>query len=151
MGVVMFLAVSMVAIANSSVEMAILAVSMLGALLAFLYFNVFPARLFPGDVGNLTIGTVLAATVIIGNLESAGAILVIPYVIDFFIKAVNRFPHTYQELKDGKLYPKKGKVKGFVHLVMKMFNGISENRLALFFVLFEALFAVVVLALYFRL
>jgi len=148
MGSVIFGTMSVVAIVNGSTEMALVSLSMFGALLAFLAFNIHPARIFPGDVGTLTIGCALAASVIIGNLESAGVILVVPYVFDFFVKAANRFPHTHQDIRNGKLYPKGGKVNGLVHVDMKAFNGISEQKLVLFFVGVEALFAMVVLALY---
>jgi len=149
MGVVMFSALSIIGITNNSIETVILSISMLGALLAFLWFNWYPARVFPGDVGNLTMGVVVASTVIIGNIESAGAILVIPYVIDFFIKAKNKFPHTHQEIgEDGKLRPKDGKIRGFVHLVMKLANGITEKNLTLVFIGLEIIFALVAIALY---
>jgi len=147
MGSVIFGAMALIAIANGSVEMGIIAISMLGALLAFLAFNFYPAKIFPGDVGNLTIGACLASIVIIGNLESAGAILVIPYVVDFFVKAINRFPHTRQKILDGKLLPE-GKVKGLVHIVMKAFGGITEKNLVMFFIAVEMVFAAVVLLLY---
>ncbi len=147
MGSVIFGAMALVAIANGSVEMGIIAISMLGALLAFLVFNFYPAKIFPGDVGNLTIGACLASIVIIGNLESAGAILVIPYVLDFFVKAANRFPHTRQKIVGGKLLPE-GKVKGLVHIVMKAFGGITERNLVIFFIAVEMAFAAVVLLLY---
>ncbi|MBU0527395.1 UDP-N-acetylglucosamine--dolichyl-phosphate N-acetylglucosaminephosphotransferase [Candidatus Micrarchaeota archaeon] len=147
MGSVIFGAMALVAIANGSVEMGIIAISMLGALLAFFVFNFYPAKIFPGDVGNLTIGASLASIVIIGNLESAGAILVIPYVIDFFVKAINKFPHTRQKIVGGKLVPD-GKVKGLVHIVMKAFGGISEKNLVIFFIAVEMVFAAVVLLLY---
>ncbi len=152
MGAVMFLTLSILALRSGDNDMLIISLSMLGALLGFLWFNVYPAKVFPGDVGNLVIGGALAAAVIIGNLETAGAILVIPYVIDFFIKAANRFPSSkwWGEYRDGKLYPVEGKVRGFCQLVMRTFNGISERRLALFFIGLEAVFALIVLLLYFR-
>ncbi len=150
MGVVIFGTLSIVAISNHSYEMAILSLSMMGALLGFMAFNFYPAKIFPGDVGNLTIGVAVASVVIIGNLESAGVILMVPYIIDFFIKAKNKFPHTYQEVKGGKLYPKDGNVKGLVHVVMKRFGGISERNLVLFFIGLEGVFAIIVLVMYLR-
>ena len=150
MGAVMFLAISLVSLSIGAVEMSIFTISMLGALLAFLVFNFYPAKIFPGDVGTLTIGVVLASSVIIGNLESAGVILMIPYIADFFVKAANRFPHTHQELSFGKLLPKGGKVKGLVHVVMRQFGGITERNLVLFFMGVEAIFAMIVLALYYK-
>ncbi|MBI5227225.1 UDP-N-acetylglucosamine--dolichyl-phosphate N-acetylglucosaminephosphotransferase [Candidatus Micrarchaeota archaeon] len=150
MGAVMFAALAILAITHQSHEMAVISLSMLGALLAFEVFNFYPAKIFPGDVGNLTIGAVLATAVIIGNFESAGLILMIPYAIDFLVKAKNKFPHTHQDVKGGKLYPKDGKVRGFVHVVMAAFNGITERGLTLFFMNFEAVFAIIVLILFLR-
>jgi len=150
MGVVIFSAISLLALMKGSVEMALISLSMLAALLAFLRFNIYPARIFPGDVGNLTIGAALATAVIVGNLESAGAILMVPYIIDFFIKAYNRFPKSFGEYRDGKLYPPDGKIKGLVHFVMKMFNGMNEQNLVLFFVGLEAIFAIAVLVIFLK-
>jgi UDP-N-acetylglucosamine--dolichyl-phosphate N-acetylglucosaminephosphotransferase len=145
MGAVIFLTMLVLGLANNSVEMSVISVSMLGALLAFLIFNRFPAKVFPGDVGNLTIGAALAAAVIIGSFETAGAIIVIPYVMDFFIKLVNGLPHTRQALRNEKLYPKDGKIKGLVHVVMRIFGGIKEKNLVSFFIAVEVIFAIIVL------
>lgn len=150
MGAVMFAALSMIALSQGAVEMSLLSISILGALLGFLVFNFYPGKVFPGDVGTLTIGVVLASSVIIGNLESAGVILAVPYIADFIIKAKNRFPHTHQELRDGRLYPKDGEVKGLVHVAMRLFSGISERNLVLLFIGVEAVFAIIAMALYFR-
>jgi UDP-N-acetylglucosamine--dolichyl-phosphate N-acetylglucosaminephosphotransferase len=151
MGIMMFIAMLLVALSNNSAEMSVMSISILGALVAFAFFNFYPAKVFPGDVGNLTIGAVLASVVIIGNLESAGVILVIPYVIDFFIKFYNRFPSSkwWGELKGGKLYAYENKVRGFCQLVMKLTNGITEKNLVLFFIGLEAIFAIIVLLLFF--
>ena len=151
MGCVMFACVAILAMANGSTEMGLISVAMLGALLAFLRFNAYPARVFIGDIGTLIIGGALAAAVIVGNLESAGAILVIPYLVDFVIKAKNRFPRADGKCaKDGKLTPDGGKVKGLVHLVMKAAGGITEKNLVLFFIASEVLFALLAILLYGR-
>jgi UDP-N-acetylglucosamine--dolichyl-phosphate N-acetylglucosaminephosphotransferase len=107
-----------------------------------------------GDIGTLLIGGTLAVCVIIGNLESAGAILVIPYLFDFAIKAWNRFPSTnwWGEIgeKDGKLRPLGGKVRGLAQLAMKLSGGITEKRLVLAFIAAEGLFALLAILLYGR-
>ena len=154
MGSVMFACVALLAMANGSTEMGLISVAMLGALLAFLRFNSYPAKVFIGDIGTLLIGGALAVAVIVGNLESAGAILVIPYLFDFAIKAYNRFPSTgwWGEMKgeNGKLHPLGGKVRGLCQLVMKMAGGISEQRLVLLFIAAEGLFALLAIFLYGR-
>jgi len=126
----------------------ILSIVMLGALLATLYFNWFPAKILIGDVGTLTIGAVIASIVIIGNVEMAGGIIIIPYVIDFIIKAKNRFPYSFGVCKDGKLYcPDSGPV-GLGQLIMKMCGGISERNLVLLLMGIEAVFGVVAILIY---
>lgn len=70
----------------------ILLLSGLGALLGVIYFNWYPVRVLVGDVGTLSIGAVIATAVIVGNFETAGIIVIIPYFLDFLIKAANRFP-----------------------------------------------------------
>ncbi|NYZ77646.1 hypothetical protein H0O02_05035 [Candidatus Micrarchaeota archaeon] len=150
MGIVIFSAASLIAVSHGQTAALLLFLPYLGALLAFIIFNWYPSKAFPGDVGNLTIGATLATGAIIGNFETAGALLLLPYVIDFFIKAYNRFPSSkwWGEYKDGKLYPVEGKVRGFAQLVMKLFNGISERNLTLFFIGIEIVVAAAVLAIY---
>jgi UDP-N-acetylglucosamine--dolichyl-phosphate N-acetylglucosaminephosphotransferase len=150
MGMVIFAAMAIIALSVKSPEMLVLFIPMLGALAAFFLFNRYPAKVFPGDVGNLTIGAVLASGVIIGNIESAGAILMVPYVVDFFLKLYNRFPsrNWWGVYKNGKLYPVENKVRGFAQLVMKKANGISEQNLSLFFIALEGVFAAIAVALF---
>ena len=152
MGCVIFAATTLLALLHGSTEMAMVSAAMLGALLVFLKFNWYPARIFTGDIGNLSIGAALAVAVILGNLESAGAILVIPYVLDFFIKAYNKFPSTkwWGELRGGKLYPLEGKVRGLAQLVMKLYGGVSEQKLVLTFIAAEAVCALIAIALFGR-
>lgn len=126
----------------------ILSIIMLGALLATLYFNWFPAKVLIGDVGTLTIGAVIASILIIGNFEMAGGFIIIPYVIDFIIKAKNWFPYSFGVYKDGKLYcPDSGPV-GLGQLIMKLCGGISERNLVLVLMGIEAVFGVVAILLY---
>lgn len=126
----------------------ILSIVILGALFAALCFNWFPAKVLIGDVGTLTIGAVIASIVIIGNYETAGGIIIIPYVIDFLIKAKNRFPYSFGIFREGKLYcPEDGPV-GLGQLIMKVCGGISERNLVLVLMGIEAMCGVVAILLY---
>ncbi len=152
MGSIIMLTMAAIAYSIGKVEMLVLFVPMLGALLGFLKFNWYPAKAFPGDVGNLTIGAVVAAGVIIGDLETAGALILSLYVVDFFIKAYNRFPSSkwWGELKGGKLYPVEGKVRGFAQLVMRAGGGMGERNLVLVFMGMQALIGIAVLLMFVR-
>ncbi|MDD5337034.1 MAG: UDP-N-acetylglucosamine--dolichyl-phosphate N-acetylglucosaminephosphotransferase, partial [Candidatus ainarchaeum sp.] len=94
MGVVALIAASLAAYFLGSSDSLVVYVPLAGALLGFLAFNRYPAKIFPGDVGTLLIGATLAAGAIIGNFETFAALLLLPYVVDFFIKAANRFPSS---------------------------------------------------------
>lgn len=59
----------------------------LGAALGFLWWNKYPARVFPGDTGTLSIGALIGLVGIIGKVEVYAAILLIPHFLDFTIKA----------------------------------------------------------------
>lgn len=56
----------------------------LGGLIAFLYFNVFPARLFLGDVGALAFGATFATVGILTGKVVALMIIGLPFLIDGF-------------------------------------------------------------------
>jgi UDP-GlcNAc:undecaprenyl-phosphate GlcNAc-1-phosphate transferase len=62
-------------------EIATLAALLLGALLGFLPYNFYPARIFLGDSGSLWLGFVLAALVLRGTARSAGVVSITAPVI----------------------------------------------------------------------
>jgi len=67
----------------------------IGALLAFLYFNRYPSRVFPGDVGTFGMGAILACVAILADLERAAVIMFIPYFANaalFFVGKLKRVP-----------------------------------------------------------
>jgi len=136
MGVVAIGALAVIAYLTGETTALIILLAALGALVAALYYNWFPAKILVGDVGTLTIGAVVASAVIVGNFETAGVIIIIPYVVDFLIKAKNRFPYSFGIYRDGKLYCPDGGAVGLAQLIMKVCGGISERNLVL--VLFYA-------------
>ncbi|MAG60610.1 glycosyl transferase family 4, partial [archaeon] len=69
---------------NGLAWVAALCVLMLIAVLTFLLFNKFPAKVFPGDTFTYATGAFIAAIVIFADLEKAFLILFIPFVIEFF-------------------------------------------------------------------
>jgi len=150
MGIIMFSVAAFIAYAHGQAVPLFILISFLGALAAFYAFNSYPSRAFPGDVGNLSIGAALATAVIVGNMESVGALLLLPYVADFFIKAVNRFPSKewWGEYRNGKLYPVGGRIRGLCQMIMWMANGISERDLVISLFAIETVVGTIVLLLY---
>jgi len=148
MGVVAVGALAVIAYLNGITTSLVILMAVLGALVAALHYNWYPATVLVGDVGTLTIGAVIACAVIVGNYETAGVILVIPYVVDFLIKAKNGFPYSFGVYREGKLYcPDSGPV-GLCQLIMKICGGISERNLVLVLMSIEAVCGVVAILLY---
>jgi UDP-N-acetylglucosamine--dolichyl-phosphate N-acetylglucosaminephosphotransferase len=107
-----------------------LAVALLGALLAFLIFNWYPAQVFPGNIVTYLIGASIAAIVIIANIEKAGIILLLPQIIEFFLKALSKFhAENYGTPVKGRL-TYSGSTRSLTHLLMKAFKP-TEPQLVL--------------------
>ncbi len=148
MGIIAVGSLAIISYLLGKITVLVILLATLGALLATLYYNWYPAKILVGDVGTLSIGAIIAAVVIMGNFEITGAILLIPYIIDFLIKAKNHFPYSFGVYRDGKLYcPESGPV-GLGQLIMKLFGGISERNLVLVLMGIEAVCGVVAILLY---
>jgi UDP-N-acetylglucosamine--dolichyl-phosphate N-acetylglucosaminephosphotransferase len=121
MGIVAMASLAAVAYLTGETAAFLILITAIGALVAILYFNWYPAKVFVGDVGTLSIGAIIDSAVIIGNFELAGVIVIIPYLLDFVIKAKNRFPSKgwWGIYRGGKLYcPESGPV-GLGQLILQ--------------------------------
>ena len=87
-------------------ETALFMASLFGACLAFLHFNKYPARIFPGDTGTLSIGAIIASATIIGRMEWIGVMVFIPHIINYsLIFSVSRKLTSSSEFKPTKILP----------------------------------------------
>jgi len=108
-----------------------LTVPLLGALLAFLFFNQYPSRIFPGDSMTLFVGATIAAAAIMAHQKTYGALLFIPFIVEFVLKARGHFKaQNYGTLNgDGKL-SYNGPIESLSHLLMRG-NSMREHHLVL--------------------
>jgi UDP-GlcNAc:undecaprenyl-phosphate GlcNAc-1-phosphate transferase len=100
-GVVFFAGVTNLAVAliTNSSHTALVMAAMLGSVLAFLFFNFNPARIFLGDSGSYLLGLVLAATSLVGTAQKASTTvsILVPLValgvpiLDTLLSIVRRF------------------------------------------------------------
>ena len=77
-----FGAMALIAWSQGRIDLASFSVAILGALLAFLWYNVPPARVFMGDTGAMALGTVLAAVAMITNTALLLPIIGLPFVVE---------------------------------------------------------------------
>jgi UDP-N-acetylglucosamine--dolichyl-phosphate N-acetylglucosaminephosphotransferase len=112
-GAIASIGVAAVAYINNAEASLIIASTTAAALLAFLYYNKFPARVFPGDVGTLIIGAALFTAIFYGELYLPGVIIFIPYALDAGLKflsagVMTRHSQAPTKIENGKLYAPMG-------------------------------------------
>ncbi|HOE93434.1 MAG TPA: UDP-N-acetylglucosamine-1-phosphate transferase [Methanofastidiosum sp.] len=74
----------------------------LGAMIAFMYFNKYPSKIFLGNIGTLMIGAALGGFIIFLNLEIFGVIILIPHIINFLMFVYWKL-RGYPHIKFGKV------------------------------------------------
>ena len=141
LGIIMMGALAFIGFSIESWTAFFILMSGLGATVVFFYYNWFPASIFIGDTGTLTIGAIIAASVIIGDFEYAGMILIIPFVLDFILKAPHGMPKSFAKHEDGKLFCPEKRPAGLAQLVLKLSGGLSERALVLILLGMESIFA----------
>jgi UDP-N-acetylglucosamine--dolichyl-phosphate N-acetylglucosaminephosphotransferase len=122
LGVIMTGSLIMLSFLRDAHEGLFLLFPLMGALSAFLLFNRYPARVFPGDSMTLFTGSTIACAAIISSpsLKTYGAILFAPMILEFLLKSRGRFQgENYGEVwPDGRL-GWTGRVESLLHLVMR--------------------------------
>ena len=72
----------------------------------------------------------------------------LPFIVDWIIKAYNKFPKSFAELKDGKLYAPEGKIRGLADLILRLFGGLAERNLVFVFIGIEVVLGIIVILMY---
>lgn len=83
-GVILIGAIFFVLFGLSSPVGILLSAIMFGSTLAFFRFNKYPARVFSGNVGSITIGAGMALIAMEGGVEAICLIVLVPYIINGF-------------------------------------------------------------------
>lgn len=108
LGAISALSLGASALIYGSLESAVALFALGGGLLAFLRWNWFPAKVFPGGTGTFLIGAVLASSIIAGTIKIAGIIALFPYLANFVLRAMDRFEWSVgTTLPGGKITSRK--------------------------------------------
>ena len=125
LGVISMASLTIACIILSKYDVTIISMSMLGALLAFLYFNRYPAKIFPGDTGTLIIGAAIVCIAFIGRVKLIALIVLMPNIIDAALKfysagVMNRSQQKPTQLnEDGKLVRPDAGFKSLIRLILR--------------------------------
>lgn len=91
MGIMVVSALGYCAFQSGRQSAMMLALCMLAALIVFLYFNWYPAKVFPGDSMTYSLGALFACIAIVGDMEKMAVVIFLPYAIDFVMQARGGF------------------------------------------------------------
>ena len=97
----------------------------IASLIAFLYFNLYPARVFPGNSFTYGFGAFYASLVILGDFQKFGVSLFILYFLEFalFVRGLSNgiYKENFAKVEsDSLLYPPYDRVYSLTHLAIKI-------------------------------
>jgi len=145
----------LVSLARGEWSAAFISLASFGALLAFLRYNWYPAKVFPGDSGTLMFGSIIASAAVLGGEEFLAVSLMMPAVLDFVLKMQHGKPFAQRRIYGDTRVNEAGVLSppgyaAFTHAFMRV-APTSERRLVLLILLSEALLGVIALILMFLL
>jgi len=129
LGIIMSITMIGLALEHNRLDGVYILVPLLGTLTAFLYFNRYPAKIFPGDTMMLFMGAAIAVAGMLSKLQVQTAFIFLPMIIEFFLKFRGHFSaeNYSSELKTGYL-EYRGKIESITHIYMK-FMKVTEREL----------------------
>ncbi|OIO80952.1 hypothetical protein AUJ84_01920 [Candidatus Pacearchaeota archaeon CG1_02_32_132] len=123
-GILLMVGTGLVAYFTGSSWLFVVSLCMAFSLLAFLVYNFFPAKVFPGDSLTYGVGGLIAIIAILGNFEKVAVFFFIPYIMEFFLKARGKLIKQSfgKPKKDGSLDLRENNIYGLGHLAIWLLN-----------------------------
>ncbi len=120
---------------------ALIALLLWVALLAFFFFNKYPAKILPGDSLTYLLGGSLAVIAILGNMERAAIIASIPFFIEFLLKMRGKLKvASYGYYKNGCVMSHYTKIYSIPHF-FTITGKFTERQITLFMMLISLFFS----------
>jgi len=153
MGLVIFATFGFTGLIVGKLWIALVAFIVYACLLAFLAFNWYPAKVFPGNSFTYAIGALIATLAILGNMERIAVWLFIPYFLEILLYLRARVIDKMGDVqafakpnKDGSLEMPYKKVYDTTHFAiwfLKRVKGkVYERDVVLFLIAVQALIAI---------
>jgi len=149
MGVIYTLSLGIFSFLHGNGIATVIFLSTSAALVAILKYNFFPARILPGDSITYVLGAVVAIGAIVGNIEKAAVITMLPFIFQGMLKLysfykLKHFPTDMGILqKNGTIKSKyEKKIYSLTHVVMNLGN-FTERQIVLIFIFIQIVFATI--------
>ena len=153
MGLVIFAVFGFTGLLVGRLWIALIAFVVCASLIAFLAFNWYPAKVFPGNSFSYSIGALIAALAILGNMERIALWLFMPYFLEILLylraRVVDRMGDVQAFAKvnnDGSLELPYEHIYDTTHLAIwvlkRVKDKVYEKDVVLFLIAVEALIAI---------
>ena len=146
LGVLMLSFLSFVSVFTGNYWLAVIGMCMVACLLAFLIFNWYPAKVFPGDILTYSVGALIIAMGILGNFESIVFIIFIPFLVEVVLKLRGKLKkHSLAKVReDGTLDKPYDKIYSLTHVAIVFFKKLkgraTEKEVVYFVYAIEIIF-----------
>ena len=126
-GILILSSLALVSFFTGRSWLSIILLCMVAALLAFMLFNFYPAKVFPGDSLTYAVGGLIAVSAIVGNYEKIAVFFFIPYIIETLLKLRGGLKkHSFGRAEeDGSLGLLYNRIYGLEHLSILVMQKIG--------------------------
>jgi len=131
-GIIILSSLSLASFITGSTWLSLISMCMVFSLVGFLYYNKFPARVFPGDILTYSIGTLIAIMAILGNYEMFALFIFMPYILETILKLRGKLKKSSfgKPQKDGSIKNQYSKIYGLEHLAILILEKIKKSKKA---------------------
>ena len=129
MGIIILTTLSFIAYKTGTYWLAVMGLCMVSALAAFMIYNFYPSKIFPGDILTYSVGAMIGIMAIMGNMEKFALIMFIPYFIEFFLKARGKMKKESfgKRLSDGSITNRYKEWYGIEHIAISFLIKIKKK------------------------
>lgn len=129
LGIIILSALTVVSYFTNVHIVTIISLIMIFALLAFLIFNKYPSKIFPGDTLTYSVGALIAIMTISGNMERIALIIFIPYFVELILKLRGKLQkQSFSKVnEDGSLELMYDKFYGIEHIAVWLLKKVKKK------------------------
>jgi len=129
LGIIMAISLLIMCIVHGRLDGVYILVPLLGALIAFLWFNKYPAAIFPGDTMMLFMGSAIAVVGILSQLHVQTMVIFLPMIVEFFLKLRGHFKgENYASRAANGYLEYSSRIESLTHIIMRRFR-VTEKEL----------------------
>ncbi|MCD6476994.1 MAG: glycosyl transferase family 4 [Candidatus Aenigmarchaeota archaeon] len=129
LGVIIVGTLTCISFLNGYLWLTMIGMIAVSSLIAFLLFNWYPAKIFPGDSLTYMIGALIAAMAIMGNMQTIAVVLFIPFICDLILTSRSKFKAVAfaKVNKDNSLTLPYKKIYDLTHLVIFLLSKVKKK------------------------